>query len=141
MPTGINGLRSCRVWRWGDPDRERVNKAIRLLYFPVCIVYIMLPKKITLKNHLRHHAQPVNLNLARTEKYIWKNFCMEIYIQLFIANSCVHTEKYFWNLNKSNRNQIVFTIFELIWNQMDGRTFAVPNQSENDKYNLISVLI
>ena len=28
----------------------------------------------------------------------------------------VQTEKYFWNLIKSNRNQIVFTIFQLIWN-------------------------
>ena len=45
----------------------------------------------------------------------------------------MHTEKSFRNLVKSNRNQIVFTIFRLIWNQM------VPNQSENGKWNLISV--
>ena len=29
---------------------------------------------------------------------------------------CVHTEKSFRNLIKSTRNQIVFTIFRLIWN-------------------------
>ena len=34
-----------------------------------------------------------------------------------------------------DRNQIVFTIFQL--NQM--KFSLVPNQSENDKYNLISV--
>ena len=34
-------------------------------------------------------------------------------------------------------NQIVFTILRLIWNQTDVR--LVPNQSENGKYNLISV--
>ena len=36
-----------------------------------------------------------------------------------------------------NRNQIVFTIFRLIWDQMDVRLF--PNRSGNGKYNLISV--
>ena len=49
----------------------------------------------------------------------------------------LYTEKYFWNLIKSNRYQIIFTIFWLIWNQTDVR--CVPNQSENGKYNLISV--
>ena len=37
----------------------------------------------------------------------------------------------------SNRNQIVFTIYRLIWNQTD--VCLIPNQSENSKYNLISV--
>ena len=32
-----------------------------------------------------------------------------------------HTEKSFRNLIKSNLNQIVFTIFRLIWNQTDLR--------------------
>ena len=41
------------------------------------------------------------------------------------------------NLNKSNRNQIVFSIFRFIWNQTGIRLF--PNQSEKDKYKLISV--
>ena len=47
-----------------------------------------------------------------------------------------HTEKSFRNLNKSNRNQIVFIMHRLIWNKTDVR--LVPNQSENGKYNLIS---
>ena len=47
------------------------------------------------------------------------------------------TEKYFRNLIKSNQNQIVFTIFRLIWNQTDFR--LVPNQSENSKYSRISL--
>ena len=37
----------------------------------------------------------------------------------------LHTEKSFRNLIKSTRNQIVFTIFRLIWNQTDVR--LVPN--------------
>ena len=49
---------------------------------------------------------------------------------------CIRTEKYFQNLIKATRNQIVFTTFRLIWNQTDVR--LVPNQSENGKYNLIS---
>ena len=52
--------------------------------------------------------------------------------------NCI-SEKYFRNLVKSNWNQIVYTIFRLIWNQKDIR--MVPNQSENGKYNLISVLL
>ena len=50
-----------------------------------------------------------------------------------------HAEKTFRNLIKSHRNQIVFTIFQLIWNQTDVR--LDPNQSENGKYNLISVRV
>ena len=49
----------------------------------------------------------------------------------------VPTEKSFQNLIKSTRNQIVFTIHRLIWNQTD--VSLAPNQSENGKYNLISV--
>ena len=51
----------------------------------------------------------------------------------------LRTEKSFPNLIKSTRNQIVFTIFRLIWNSKWTCLFAIPNQSENDKYNLISV--
>ena len=50
------------------------------------------------------------------------------------GNRCF-AQKYFWNLIKSNRNQIVFIIFRLIWNETNIR--LVPDQSENDKYNLI----
>ena len=49
----------------------------------------------------------------------------------------LRTEKYFPNLVKSNRNQIVLTVFLLIWNQIDVR--LDPDQSENGKYNLILV--
>ena len=49
-----------------------------------------------------------------------------------------HTDKIFRNLIKSNRNQIVFTIFRLIWNQMDIR--FILNQSEKGLiiFNMIS---
>ena len=50
-----------------------------------------------------------------------------------------HTGKSFRNLIESTRNQIVFTIFQLIWNQTDVQ--LVPNQSENGKYNMIFGLI
>ena len=52
------------------------------------------------------------------------------------SNVYLHTKKSFRNHNKSNRNQIVFSIFWLIWNQTNVR--LTPNQSENGKYNLIS---
>ena len=64
----------------------------------------------------------------------------------FTGSTCVcgmiklnrlHREKYFWNPIKSNWNQIVFNIFQLSWNQTDIR--LVPNQSKNNKCNLISV--
>ena len=55
-----------------------------------------------------------------------------------LRTGCFHThENFFRNRIKSHWNQIVFTIFRLIWNQTDVR--LVPNQSENGKYNLILV--
>ena len=51
-------------------------------------------------------------------------------------STTIHTEKSFHNIIKSTRNQIVLTIFRLIWNQTDVR--LVQNHSENGKYNLIS---
>ena len=56
--------------------------------------------------------------------------------QHFLINP-EYRQKCFRNLIKSNRNQIVFTIFRLIWNETGVR--LVPNQSENGKYNFISV--
>ena len=44
----------------------------------------------------------------------------------------------FWNLIKSIWNQIVSTIFQLVWTQTDS-VRLVPNQSGNVKYNLISI--
>ena len=48
----------------------------------------------------------------------------------------VHTEKSFRNLIKTNRDQIVFSTYWLIWNQMNS-VHLFPNQSDNGKYNLI----
>ena len=53
----------------------------------------------------------------------------------------LHAEKSFRNLIKPNPNQIVFPIFQLIWNRKRTRPFAIPNQSENSVYNLILVCI
>ena len=64
-----------------------------------------------------------------------------IYINIYLDISdinwwkLVHTEKYFLNFVKSDPNQIVFTIFRLIYNQM--LFHSAPNQSEKCKYNLI----
>ena len=60
-----------------------------------------------------------------------------------LSNGCAwdrcedYTKKSFQDLIKSNCYQIVFTIYRLIWNQMDVR--FIRNQSENDEYNLILV--
>ena len=53
-------------------------------------------------------------------------------------SSWPHTHNSFWNFIESNRNQIVFISFRLIWNQTES-VRLVPNQLENGKYNLISV--
>ena len=56
-----------------------------------------------------------------------------------LENRCVfHTDKPTSILTKSNLNQILFTIFRSILNQVEF-CFLFKNQSENDKYNLISV--
>ena len=49
-------------------------------------------------------------------------------------------QKYLLNYVKSTRNQIVFTMHRIDLEQQNGQCpFAVPNQSEDCKYNLISV--
>ena len=68
----------------------------------------------------------------RIKKNISPAICGYI-ITNIIANA--HRE-IFLILNKSTRNQIVYTIFRLIWNQT--QVCLVPNQSENGTYNLIS---
>ena len=45
---------------------------------------------------------------------------------------CLHTEKYFWNLIKSNPNQIVFTIFRLIWTKWTSVWFQMIFQIQSD---------
>ena len=53
----------------------------------------------------------------------------------FLTQYASYTQR---NLIKSNRNQIVYTIFRLIWNK-NQRVRLDSNQSENGKCNLISV--
>ena len=63
----------------------------------------------------------------------------QIHRQLKQIRRRVYIEKTFRNLNKSNRNEIVFAIFRLISNSKRIEPFAVPNQSVYGKYYLISV--
>ena len=93
--------------------------------------------------------------------YIWDRQTENTYHTHRTLLWWLHTEKSFRNLIKSTRNQIVFTIFRLIWTQTDIRldpnqskpiiTCTIlrliliqtgfhldQNQSENDKYNMIS---
>ena len=37
----------------------------------------------------------------------------------------IHTEKFFRNLIKSNRNQIVFTIFQINWKMVNTISFKI----------------
>ena len=77
------------------------------------------------------------LELFNKQDLTYVNLCWIIKTELrFWACVNVHTEESFRNLIKSNRNQIAFTIFRLIWNQTDIR--LDPNKSENGKYNLFS---
>ena len=91
---------------------------------------------------------------ASASTFFWDTLCIYIYIQkkktIYIVFTIVlftkiasseggrwHGDVYIQrNLIKSNRNQIVFTIFWFVWNQTDVR--FVSNQLENGKYNLIS---
>ena len=50
----------------------------------------------------------------------------------------LHTGKPFRGLIESDPNQIVFTMYRLIWDQTDGVRLAL-NQSVHGKYNLIWV--
>ena len=50
---------------------------------------------------------------------------MESNHRIEVESNRAHAEKYFRNINKSNRNQIVFTIFRLIGIQTDVRLVQV----------------
>ena len=52
-----------------------------------------------------------------------------------------HTEKYFLNLIKSTRNKIVFTNFQLIWNQTDVRLINTSLKAHQLPTGLNPVLI
>ena len=87
---------------------------------------------------------PFNL-FAVTVLLIWEEIFTHqliqtnwIYTSTIIGHPlCLHADKSFRNLIKSTRNQIVYTIFQLLWNRTDFR--LIPNQLENGIYNLISV--
>ena len=64
-------------------------------------------------------------------------FVNSVGLQWLVKTCLLHAEASFRNLIKSKRNQIVFSIFRLIWNQTEVR--LVPNPSVRGKYNLISV--
>ena len=81
-----------------------------------------------------HNILFTNLKIKKIKKDFSKSRNATNY-----ANRCgdVHTAKPFRSLVKSSRNQILFTIFRLVLNETD--ICLVPDQSENGKYNLISV--
>ena len=54
--------------------------------------------------------------LSHTNR-LFVNYLSSCFNYLYCAVS--HTEKYFFNLVKSTRNQIVFTIFRMIWIQIN----------------------
>ena len=78
------------------------------------------PKK-TFKNIIPHHI--------RGEDVINSENVLNV--------NTMNIEKYFLNILKSNQIWIVLTLFRLILQQTKFR--LVPDQSENVKYNLISV--
>ena len=66
-------------------------------------------RNITVLTHWGGPLMGLSLDVSYTWDRCW--FCSVISLYL-----CIYTEKTFWNLINSNRNQIVFTIFRLIWN-------------------------
>ena len=90
----------------------------------------------------KHYAQNSQISIIHkisNNNYAY-NFIVSIMCIIISTGYVqVHKEKTFWNLVNSHRNQILFTICRLIWNQTD--VHLAPNQSKNGEYNLISVWI
>ena len=84
-------------------------------------------------------ALPFSMNFMTVFRSLWPAINSQTGLGLLSSTTPqgAHTEKYLRNHVKSTRNQIVFIIFRLIWIQTD--VLLDPNQSENGKYNLISV--
>ena len=100
------------------PFREAVNDAFAGMVY-ICIYALMYNVYVLMYKH-------------------WC-ICIDVHIDAVFLWG-VHTEKSFRNVFKSNRNQIVFTIFLDWFGTASGHSpFFVPNQSENGKYNLILV--
>ena len=67
---------------------------------------------------------PLNPSNPHNGAVIFQRFLNDAEGHQFLPDNCythiwslyIHTEKYFRNLLKSNRNRIVFTFFQLIWN-------------------------
>ena len=72
-------------------------------------------------------------------RHVYIYFYRHLYMSIYIWTQYIYTEKFFRNHIESNRNQIVCTIFWLIWNRKRMRPLAVPNQSKNSKCNRILV--
>ena len=75
-------------------------------------------------------------------QYYWKwtnfwEFQWPLWMSSFWVGLFVHTEKSFRNVIKSNRNQIVFTIFRLIWNQTEEWGFKYGSKSIGKMVNTI----
>ena len=71
-------------------------------------------------------------------KFKWTfSSCLVFLVSNMHFSQSKDTDKSFRNFIKSNQNQIILTIFQLIW--IETNVYLVPNQSENGKYNLISV--
>ena len=79
----------------------------------------------------------VRLSIMLEISFTIARLSSEAILTFFLTNFFLHTEKSLRNLIESNWNKIVVTILWLFWNQTD--VSLVPNQSENGKYNLISV--
>ena len=112
------------------------NFMYKFIYIYICIrIYIYNQDLLAVTYGTSRSGQNTNLYII-----IINYKLLNIYIIFMIRTPVMprlHTGKSFRNLILSNRNQIVLTIFRLIWNQIVVR--LVPNRLKNGQYNLISV--
>ena len=105
--------------------------SVKPKYFRIKSVCILTVVLIFIKMSRNVSVEWQHNTTARKPYYYWMHYTDGK------SSTLYYTEKSFRNLIKSNWNRIVFTMHRLIWNQMEVR--LVLNQSENGKYNLISV--
>ena len=72
----------------------------------------------------------------RNSRLHYARLCEQLFINAFTMAEKFHIQNFFLNLVRWTRNEIVFTIFQLIWIQTE--ICLNPNHSGNGKYNLIS---
>ena len=119
-------LEKLKKKKWKNYNTSGVHPSERLTSLGIITVQLRAPWNTSNTTAGWNEGLKRGPELERRSLYSW-------------ITCTVHTEKYFRNFIKLNRNQIIFTYHFLIDSEQQTDVRLVLNQPVNGKYNLISV--